>query len=179
MNRRKFNTIATLFFAGYFLPSNILYAKTYLTIEQARQMIWGDTPMSAVDVELTKKQIKSIKAASKIRVRKNKMHAWKTDSGGWFIIDNVLGKHEYIDIAVGLDNKGGLKGIEILVYRETYGDQVRNKNWLKQFHGRDYKQHLKLDHQIRNISGATLSCRHVTDGVNRLTHTWNQVLRHL
>ena len=32
---------------------------------------------------------------------------------------------------------------------------------------------------IKNISGATLSCRNLTDGVNRITESWNQVLRYL
>jgi Na+-transporting NADH:ubiquinone oxidoreductase subunit NqrC len=78
-----------------------------------------------------------------------------------------------------LTKEGKVKDIEILTYRETYGGQIRNPKWLAQFFGKDHTEILKLDKQIRNISGATLSCRHVTDGINRLTHTWDQVLRNL
>ena len=91
----------------------------------------------------------------------------------------MIGKHENIDIAVGLTDAGRVTGIEVLVYRETYGHEIRNARWRAQFHGRDHSEILKLDHQIKNISGATLSCRHITDGINRLTHTWDQVLRKL
>ena len=53
-----------------------------------------------------------------------------------------------------------------------------NPKWRAQFLGKDDSEHLKLDEQIKNISGATLSCRHVTDGINRLTQTWKLVLQH-
>ena len=52
-----------------------------------------------------------------------------------------------------------------------------NPKWLAQFHFKGAESVLKLDDQIKNISGATMSCRHVTDGVNRLTQTWQQVLK--
>lgn len=179
MDRRRFNRLGSLIVAGIFWPGKVLYAETYLTVAQARQVLWGDMSMQPIDVVLTREQMKSIKKAAKVRVRHERINVWKTDSGGWFIVDNVIGKHENIDIAVALGKQGQVKGIEILVYRETYGDEVRNAKWLKQFHGRDYREHLKLDREIKNISGATLSCRHITDGINRLTHTWDQVLRHL
>jgi Na+-transporting NADH:ubiquinone oxidoreductase subunit NqrC len=56
---------------------------------------------------------------------------------------------------------------------------VANPKWRAQLHDKDFTEHLKLDKQVKNISGATLSCRHITDGINRLNHTWNLVLRHL
>ena len=37
--------------------------------------------------------------------------------------------------------------------------------------------HLKLDEDIQNISGATLSCRHLTDGVKRLLALYDLVLK--
>jgi Na+-translocating ferredoxin:NAD+ oxidoreductase RnfG subunit len=155
------------------------YSKTYVTIQQAKEIMFGDEKMSKIDVILTKNQMKSITKASKTRVRNKKMQVWKTASGGWFIVDNIIGKHENIDIAVSLTKEGKVKSLEILTYRETYGYQIMNPKWLAQFIGKDKEEHLKLDKQIKNISGATLSCRHVTDGVNRLNHTWDQVLKHL
>jgi Na+-translocating ferredoxin:NAD+ oxidoreductase RnfG subunit len=80
---------------------------------------------------------------------------------------------------VAITPEGKLKGLEVLTYRETYGHEIRNPAWRAQFHGRDSHQQLELGKQIRNISGATLSCSHVTEGINRLLHTWDLVLRHL
>ena len=154
-------------------------AQTYLTIKQAKQIMWQDTAMQKMPVTLSIEQMKSISKAAKVRVRHNKINAWKTATGGWFIIDQVIGKHENIDIAVSLYANGKVKSVEVLTYRETYGGQVRNPKWLAQFHNKDNSEYLQLDKQIKNISGATLSCRHITDGVNRLTHSWDQVLRYL
>jgi Na+-translocating ferredoxin:NAD+ oxidoreductase RnfG subunit len=154
-------------------------AQTYLTINQAKQIMWQDIAMQKTLITLSKEQMKSISKAAKVRVRNNKINAWKTATGGWFIIDQVIGKHENIDIAVSLYANGKVKSVEVLTYRETYGGQVRNPKWLAQFYNKDNSEYLQLDKQIKNISGATLSCRHITDGVNRLTHSWDQVLRYL
>jgi Na+-transporting NADH:ubiquinone oxidoreductase subunit NqrC len=61
-----------------------------------------------------------------------------------------------------------VRGIEILEYRESYGHEIRNDAWRRQFAGKSAADPLRLEQDIRNISGATLSCRHVTDGVRRL-----------
>lgn len=160
-------------------PVMHVHAEVFLTLEQAREVLWQDTPMEEVTISLSKEQMKSIHSASKIRVWSNTFKAWKTESGGWFLVDQVVGKHEMIDMAVALTHDGKIKGLRVMTYVESYGDEVKHPNWLAQFLGRDNSEHLKLDQQIDNISGATLSCRHITDGVNRWTHTWDLVLRNM
>jgi Na+-transporting NADH:ubiquinone oxidoreductase subunit C len=88
--------------------------------------------------------------------------------GGWFIVDEVIGKHEFITYAVGLTNEGAVRGIEIMDYRESYGGQVRDPKWRAQFDGKTKAAPLQLDRDIKNISGATLSSRHITEGVRRV-----------
>lgn len=155
------------------------HADVFFTLEQARTKHWQETPMIEVPIHFTEQQMDSIEDASGTRVFNDKMKAWKTKTGGWFIVDQVIGKHEMIDMAVSIDSKGKIKALDVMKYVESYGDEVKHPKWLAQFTGVDGTQHLKLDHQIDNISGATLSCRHITDGVNRWTHTWKQVLKHL
>ena len=87
---------------------------------------------------------------------------------GYLYVDEVLGKQLYITYAVAIGPDGEVLGVEILEYRETHGYEVRNTRWLAQFAGKDAGSTLELDRDIRNISGATLSCRHVTQGVRRL-----------
>ena len=156
-----------------------VWAKTYMTVDQAKTVIWGDTPLEKIEVTLTKAQMKSIKKISKVRVRNAELNVWKTPDGGWFILDQVIGKHENIDLTVGLDNQGRVTAIELIEYRESYGYEIENPKWISQFFGISAPTVLKLGRDIKNISGATLSCRHVTDGINRLTQTWDQVLKHL
>ncbi|MEM9595002.1 MAG: FMN-binding protein [Acidobacteriota bacterium] len=179
MDRRGFIHSALALAGGLLLPNRVIWAETFLTLEQAQRVLWGDVPLEPLTVELTREQRKAIAKASKVRVRSTTLKTWRTTDGGWFILDQVIGKHENIDLAVALTNAGKVKGLEVMTYRETYGHEIRNAKWRAQFHGRGPEERLKLDEQIRNISGATLSCAHVTDGINRLTQTWLLVLQHL
>ncbi len=179
-DRRSFVKIGLMATAGLFCTiTPKAWAKIYMSSDQARKAIWGDVKMSPQPVDLSKDQMKAIKKASRVRVRSSHIKAWRTEDGGWFILDEIIGKHENIDMAFGLDNQGRVTGLEILEYRETYGYEVANPKWRSQFHGKDASERLKLDKHIRNISGATLSCKHITDGINRLTQTWAIVLKHL
>ena len=89
----------------------------------------------------------------------------------------MLGKHEFITYALGLTAEGSVKQIEVMDYRETYGSEVRNEKWRAQFAGKNSKSKLILDEDIKNISGATLSSRHITDGVKRILALYELVLK--
>ena len=154
------------------------FAVQYLTLDQAQRAIFPGKPLTAAPVKLTAAQRKAIEQASGIRVLKDEQAVWRVGGGGWFIVDEVVGKHEFITYAVGLDTKGSVKQIEIMDYRETYGGQIRDEKWRAQFLGKNSKSPLKLDNDIKNISGATLSCRHVTDGVKRLLAFYEVALKH-
>ena len=68
--------------------------------------------------------------------------------------------------------------MEILSYRETHGGQIRAAEWRQHFVGKSLADPLKLDVDVPNISGATLSSRNVTDGVKRLLALHRVVLAH-
>lgn len=153
------------------------HAVTYMTAAEARAAL---VPRAETFVDrsatLTATQRKAIKRASGSLPRGAKVNVWQARDAsgrslGWVYVDQVLGKHEFITYAVALDTRGAVTGVEILDYRETYGDQIRNPRWRAQFTGKKVGAELKLDRDIKNISGATLSCRHVTDGVKRLLAT--------
>lgn len=159
------------------IPARVSWAKNYLTIDQAQAILFANIELLPSPIELTREQAKSIKKASKVRVRSKSIQAWRSPDNDWFIVDQIIGKHENIDMAFAINRNGEMVGLEVLSYRESYGHEIRHPKWRAQFHGKKPGEHLKLDHQIKNISGATLSCRHVTDGVNRLLETWQQVLQ--
>ena len=149
------------------------YAVQYLTVDQAQQLCFGKTcTFGSSPVKLTDQQKEAIKRDSSIDVRFNEQKVWKVMAAdeliGWFLLDEVVGKHELITWALALNADGSVRQIEILDYRETYGSEVRNQKWRQQFVGKKHGAVLKLDQDIQNISGATLSSRHVTDGVKRL-----------
>jgi len=82
--------------------------------------------------------------------------------------DHVVGKHLLIDYAVAVDADGRVRKVEILNYRESYGGEVQQAGWLQQFAGKTSTSELKVNGDIRNISGATLSSTHVTEGVKKV-----------
>lgn len=153
------------------------HARTYLTIEQAQAAIFPGARFVPAPVELTDAQRRAIEARSRVRVRTAAVKAWRVEGGGWFIVDEVLGKHEFIAYAVGIAADGRVAGIEIMDYRESYGYQVRDAGWRRQFAGKSAADPLQLDADIRNISGATLSSKHITDGVRRLLVTHDIALK--
>jgi len=76
---------------------------------------------------------------------------------------------ELISYAVGLNPDASVRQVEILAYRESHGGEIRLPAWRKQFAGKSAKSgDLRIGAGINNISGATLSCTHVTDGVRRI-----------
>ena len=96
---------------------------------------------------------------------------------GHLIVDEVYGKHEFITYAAAIDANGAVLGIEIMDYRETHGGQVREAGWREQFRGKRSSDALELDVDIVNISGATMSCKHVTEGVRRLLALYDIALK--
>jgi Na+-transporting NADH:ubiquinone oxidoreductase subunit C len=170
-------------FAFVALPISALvapsaFAVQYLTVDQAQHAIFPGKSFMAMPVTLTSAQRKAIEKASGVRLLRDEQQVWRVSGGGWFIVDEVVGKHEFITYAAGLNADGSVKQIEIMDYRETYGGQIRDQKWRNQFVGKTSKSTLKLDHDIKNISGATLSCRHVTDGVKRLLAFYDIALKH-
>lgn len=155
------------------------YAVTYLTVEQAQAALCPGVKLAETTVKLTPGQRKAIEKAARVRVRQAEFTAWRTPVGEWFLVDQVVGKHEFITYAVALTADGAVAGLEILDYRETYGGEVRNEKWRAQFAGKTSAAPLKLDQDIKNLSGATLSCRNLTDGVKRLLVTHDLVLKNL
>jgi Na+-translocating ferredoxin:NAD+ oxidoreductase RnfG subunit len=159
------------------------YATDYLTIPQAQQALFpeADRFLDAT-VELDAGQRAAIEKLSGVRQRWKKQAVWRAEKDGvhlgWLIVDDVIGKHEFITYATALSPDAKVLGIEILSYRETHGHQIRNAEWRNQFVGKTLADPFKLDQDIPNISGATLSCRNVTNGVKRLLALQELVLGH-
>ncbi len=154
------------------------YATIFLSVTQAQSLMFPGATLTPQFVTLTAEQVKAIEKASGVAVRGKELKAWKVSTGGWFVVDQAVGKHEFIPFAMALSEEGVVKSVEILEYREAYGGQIREGQWRAQFHGKRAGAALQLGKDIDNISGATLSCRHITDAVKRLLSTYELVLAH-
>ncbi|MFN2644464.1 MAG: FMN-binding protein [Burkholderiales bacterium] len=134
------------------------HATVYLSVEQAQQALFPGASFTPLE-------------------RKGRERIWQVSPAGWFMVDQVLGKHELITYSLALERDGHVRGLEILEYRESHGGEVREAKWRAQFAGKTAADPLQLDRDIANISGATLSCRHVADGVKRLLDLYERELR--
>jgi FMN-binding domain len=167
--------------AGLLLANDPAYATTYFTGEAVKQSLFPSaTRFVDRTIKLSKEQMKAVAKAADTRVTSAVVTALDAYSGagsntgkiGTLFIDKVYGKHEFITYALALDAGGLVTDVEIMDYRESYGDQIRQPKWRAQFTGKQSGQPLRIDKEIKNISGATLSCVHITQGVRRLLATY-------
>lgn len=151
----------------------IAFATQYLTVEQAQRQLYPAAERFApAALRLSPELRARIQAEAGAQADSDEPRVWQAFAGdtllGSFMVDEVIGKHELITYAVAIDPQGSVRGIEILDYRETRGGEVRDPRWRAQFVGKGPRDPLRLGEDIQNLSGATLSCRHITEGVRRL-----------
>lgn len=151
-------------------------ATTYLTVPQAQTLMFPGQTLTPDFLTLSAAQVHSIEGHADVQVLTPEVRVWRASGGGWFFADQVYGKHELIAYAVALDATGAIRGVEILSYQESRGGEVRLTAWRDQFVGKRDGDGVRLNDGIRNVPGATISCRHVTEGVRRLLATWALVL---
>jgi hypothetical protein len=87
---------------------------------------------------------------------------------GFAQVGNVIGKDEPITFLVAIGPDDRLKDVDILVYREPRGGEVAYEAWRKQFRGKSAADSVRVDKNIRSISGASISVHAVTAGVRRM-----------
>ncbi|MDE2401369.1 MAG: FMN-binding protein [Burkholderiales bacterium] len=149
------------------------HATQYATADEAAKRSFPQaTSFRDTTIQLTPQDMRAIAAGAGVPARSAQWHvlvAMNADKPiGVVVLDGVIGKFELIDYAVAIDPDGKVRNVEILSYRESHGYEIRLPAWRKQFVGKDKTAPLRVGDDIANISGATMSCEHVTDGVRRI-----------
>jgi FMN-binding domain len=83
---------------------------------------------------------------------------------GYAAIVEEIGKHRHITFIVGVGPDRKIKDAALMVYREAYGGEVRDRRFLQQYKGKDLKDPLLPYRDIQNISGATMSVEAIGRG---------------
>ena len=151
------------------LMGGSVFAAVFMEAEQAHKLLLPNAAFSLDELKLN-----AIAKASDTRIPKNfSPKIWRAVQSdktlGWVISDRVVGKYDLIDYAAGFDAEGTSLGMEVLAYRESHGSEIKQSAWRKQFAGKKGPSAMRFADDIRNISGATLSCQHVTEGMQRLS----------
>ena len=87
---------------------------------------------------------------------------------GWALIQHTIGKHKPMTYMVGVNPQGEATNVEVLVYRESRGSEVRTQRFNYQYEGKDVHDPIRINRDIINISGATMSVRSMSAGVKRV-----------
>lgn len=148
------------------------FAVDYLSAEQAGQLMFPDADaFEDRSLTLDAGQLQQLDAQG-VRARSANWSAKVARKAGatlgFVVVDQVVGKAELISYAVGVAADGSVRQVEILAYRESHGAEIKLPAWRRQFVGKTVAAPLRVGDDIANISGATLSCTHVTDGVRRI-----------
>jgi len=160
--------VASLLIAG---PS---YAdRVYLTVDQALVNAFpGDVIVERKVVWITEAQAAQVerRAGSPLprRVVKAYLGRRAGELAGYAFVDDVIGKTEPITYMVTITPDATVVRLDLLVFRETHGYEIERASWRDRFRGRRLGDGLRVGREIDKITGATLSCRAVTDGVRRL-----------
>lgn len=91
---------------------------------------------------------------------------------GYALIDHQVGKVMPITFITRINPEGKVEDVEIMVYRESHGGEVKSKRFLNQFKDKTWESPIQIQRDIVNISGATLSSRALTVGVKRALVLW-------
>jgi FMN-binding domain len=147
----------------------------FLTEDEAPKAVFPTATSLAKKVVLSNDELRD-----KIRQRlgKTKTSLWedsyvtfvarKADTIlGYAVIVEEIGKHRPMTFVVGIGTDRKIKDAALMVYREAYGGEVRDRRFLRQYEGKDSKDPLLPFRDIQNISGATMSVEAIGRGTKK------------
>ncbi len=103
-------------------------AKIFVDIPQAQQLMFPGATFEEHFVTLNQQQFNAIIEDSDVNVYSRTIRAWRVSNGGWFIIDQVRGRDDWISYAVGIDAGGVVRQVEIIECLENY-DGITIPQW--------------------------------------------------
>ena len=157
----------------YLTEQEMSMAEVFLTEEDAVKLMF---PKS----ERIKKELLRVPTDKKMTVEER--IGWKfpedafdvyigetgTQIDGYALVQHTIGKHKPMTYMVGVDARGRVSNVELLIFREARGSEVRTKRFNVQYEGKTVLDPVRINKDIINISGATMSVRSMTAGIKRV-----------
>ncbi len=157
----------------YLTEQEMSMAEVFLTEENAVKLMF---PKS----ERIKKELLRIPTDKKMTIEER--IGWKfpedafdvyigetgTQVDGYALVQHTIGKHKPMTYMVGVDARGHVSNVELLVFREARGSEVRTKRFNVQYEGKTVLDPVRINKDIINISGATMSVRSMSAGIKRV-----------
>jgi Na+-translocating ferredoxin:NAD+ oxidoreductase RnfG subunit len=174
LNRRRFlaGLLAVMGLLALKPPASV--ATVYMTAEEAlRQILPEGREFIKETVSLTTEQKNKVSERLGKRIQ-NEIYTFyrgtRDDPAvpiGYGVVLDVIGKERPISYMIGVSPQARIIGIEVLIYRESQGSEIRSKRFMRQFVGKTADAPLQLGRDIDGISGATLSSRSTAYAVKK------------
>ena len=157
----------------YLTEQEMSMAEVFLTEEEAIKLMF---PKS----ERIKKELLRVPADKKMAIEgrigwkfpEDAFEVYIGESGtqvdGYALVQHTIGKHKPMTYMVGVDAHGRVSNVELLVFREARGSEVRTKRFNVQYEGKTVLDPVRINKDVINISGATMSVRSMTAGIKRV-----------
>ncbi len=154
-------------------PEEIGHVEVYLTEDEAAKLMFPDS-------ERIRKEVLALTAEQKVLVENRIGWSFPEQSfdvylgetngkiDGYAVVQNTIGKYRPITYMVGVDPTGRVMNFEVLVYRESRGNEITRKRFNYQYEGKTVFDPIRINRDIINITGATMSVRSASAGVKRV-----------
>jgi thiamine biosynthesis lipoprotein ApbE/Na+-translocating ferredoxin:NAD+ oxidoreductase RnfG subunit len=146
--------------------------EVYLTEAQALAAVLGEKAIVRKEEKpLDEALRKKLEQANNLRFPESSYSFFIAAQDGkpvkYALVLNEIGKSEPITFMVGMSPEGKITDVVIMAFRENRGWEVKEKRFLNQFRGKSSKSAVRVDEDIINYTGATLSSKAVARGVKR------------
>ena len=164
MNWKSFHSEPIMIIMKWILCLTLLLSvahaeEVYLSQEEFLASVFGTVP-EPQRLTLSGDLSKQVKIILDHRYKKIRIPYWHEGCRTAWVLEEI-GKERPITTGFVV-NSQGLEKVKVLVFRESRGWEVKHDFFGKQFIGAKLTDKYKLDTNIDNISGATLSVNAVT-----------------
>jgi len=154
-------------------PKELGHIEIYFTEEEAAKVMFPESETIRKEtLPLTPEQKSMIEQAIGWKFPETSFDVYigetKGDIDGYAIVQNTIGKHRPITYMVAVDTEGEVINFEVLVYREGRGNEIARKRFNYQYEGKTAQDPVRINRDIINITGATMSVRSASAGVKRV-----------
>jgi len=157
----------------YLTDEEMSHAEVFMTEEEAVKIILPKSQRVKKElIRLTSVKKGEIEARIGWKFPEEEFDIYIGETGnkvdGYAMVHNTIGKHKHMTYMVGVDAKGRCSDVELLVFRESKGSEVGRKRFNVQYEGKTLLDPIRINKDIINISGATMSVRSISAGVKRV-----------
>jgi len=167
------NRYATvLAFPGALLAAHPAFAQAFMTEAGALKAVFGkDVEVQRHLYPIAPALREQLQKASGLHFHEASVTVFEARKegklSGYAVVMNEVGKSEPITFMVGISTKHKVSDVVLMVFRESRGGEVRDPRFMRQFRGKSASSHLRLNDDILNYAGATLSSGAIARGVKK------------